>query len=211
MVFDVAGALDVRRQRRAALELVEDHLVGLAHHRGEHVQPAAVRHADDDVLHAQRAAALDDLLHAPGPWPRRRRGRTAWCRGSACARKRSKPSALDQLLQDGDLALAGEGDLLVAALDALLQPGLLVGIGDVHVLHADVAAVGAPQDREDLAEGRGLEAQHVVEEDRPVVVALGEAVAGRIELAGVARVTARPSGIEIGRAGARACGRRGSS
>ena len=62
MVFHIARALDVRGQGRAALELVEDHPVGLAHHRGQHVEPPAVGHADDDVLHAQGAAALDDLL-----------------------------------------------------------------------------------------------------------------------------------------------------
>ena len=63
--------------------------------------------------------------------------------GEALVQEALEALGLDQLLQDGDLALRREGDLLVAALDALLQPGLLVGIGDVHVLHADVAAVGA--------------------------------------------------------------------
>ncbi len=79
---------------------------------------------------------------------------------------------LDQLLEDGDLALGGEGDLLVLALDALLQPSLLLRVGDVHVLHAEVSAVGPPQDLQDLADRRGLQAQHVIEEDRPVEVRL---------------------------------------
>ena len=105
---------------------------------------------------------------------------------------------LDQLLQDRDLALGREHDLLVAALDPLLQPGLLVGVGDVHVLHADVAAVGAAQDGDDLADRRGLQAQHDIQEDRPVEVALGEAVAGGIELAGVL-LLGQAQGIEIGR------------
>ena len=42
--------------------------------------------------------------------------------------------------------------------------------------HADVPAVGAAQDLQDLAHGRRLEAQHLVDEDRPVEVGLGEAV-----------------------------------
>src|ERR1700675_1512464 len=43
---------------RAALELVEDGAVRLRQHMGEHVEAAAMRHAQRDVLHAQRAAAL---------------------------------------------------------------------------------------------------------------------------------------------------------
>ena len=157
-----------------------------------------MRHADDDVLHAQRAAALDDLLQRRDHGSRRRPGRSAWCRGSGWCRKRLEALGLDQLLEDGDLALLGEGDLLVAALDALLQPGLLLGVGDVHVLHADVAAVGAAQDLQDLAERRGLQPQHEVEEDRPVEVGLGEAVGRRVEFGGVARRGGDAQRIEVG-------------
>ena len=62
MVFDVARALDFRRIGAAALEFVEELAVGLAHDVGEHVEAAAMGHADDDLLHAELAAALDDLL-----------------------------------------------------------------------------------------------------------------------------------------------------
>src|SRR5436305_14786928 len=62
MVFDVAGTLHVVGGRRAALELVEDDAVRLAHDLRQHIEPAAVRHAEHDLLHAERAAALDDLL-----------------------------------------------------------------------------------------------------------------------------------------------------
>jgi hypothetical protein len=176
---------------------VEDHPIGLAHHRGQHVQAAAVRHADDDVAHAQRAAALDDLLqrrdHALAAVEAEALGA-----GEALVQEALEALGLDQLLQDRDLALAGEDDLLVAALDALLQPRFFGRVGDVHVLHADVAAVGAPQDRQDLAQGRGFQPQHIVEEDRPVVVRLGEAVARRIELGGVALGDREAERIEIG-------------
>ena len=80
-------------------------LVGLAHHRGQHVQPAAVGHADDDVLHAERAAALDDLLQ------RRDQGLAAveaepLGAGEALGQEALEALALDQLLEDRDLALA---------------------------------------------------------------------------------------------------------
>ena len=90
-----------------------------------------------DVLHAELAAALDDLLQ-------RRDQRLAAVEaealgaGDICVEELLEAFGLDQLLEDGDLALAGEGDLLVAALDALLEPGLLRGVGDVHELDADV-------------------------------------------------------------------------
>ncbi len=62
VIFDVARALDLVGRGRAALELVEDDAVRLAHHLGQHVEPAAMRHAEADFLQAELAAALDDLL-----------------------------------------------------------------------------------------------------------------------------------------------------
>ena len=62
MILDVARAFDVVGRGRAALELVEDDVVRLAHDLGEHVEPAAMGHAEHDLLHAELAAALDDLL-----------------------------------------------------------------------------------------------------------------------------------------------------
>src|SRR3546814_9981169 len=62
MVLHVAGATDVLRVRGAALELREDRREGLAEEVGQHVEAAAVRHADDHLLEAEVAAALEDLL-----------------------------------------------------------------------------------------------------------------------------------------------------
>ena len=46
-------------------------------------------------------------------------------------------------------------------------------IGDVHELDAERRAIGALEDLEHLADGRVFEAEHVVDEDLAVVVALG--------------------------------------
>ena len=63
MVFHVARALDFELGlRAAALEFVEELAVGLGHHVREHVQAPAMAHAEHDLLHAELAAALDDLL-----------------------------------------------------------------------------------------------------------------------------------------------------
>ena len=75
-----------------------------------------------------------------------------------------------------------EGDALVRALDALLDPALLGRVGDVHELDAERAAIGPPQDLEHLGDGGELEPEHVVDEDLPAEVGLGEAVGRRVEV-----------------------------
>src|SRR3546814_4044390 len=52
MIFDVARTADILGVGRAAREFVEDRAIGLAHHVGEHVEPAAMRHAEHDLAHA---------------------------------------------------------------------------------------------------------------------------------------------------------------
>ena len=196
MVFDVAGALDLVGLEAAALELVEDRAVGLAHDVGEHREAAAMRHADDDLLEAELAAALDDLLH-------RRDQRLAAVEAEAFGagvfdlEELLEALGLDELVENGAAAALGEDDLLAVALDALLQPGGLFGVGDVHVLEREGAAIGRAQDLHDLAHRAGLKAQHVVEEDRPVHVAGTEAVAFGREF-GMRRVAGQAQRVEIG-------------
>src|ERR1700759_5705877 len=107
---------------------MEDRAVRLAHHLRQHIEPAAMRHADDDLFDAERAAALDDLLE-------RRDHRLAAVEAEALGAGELQVAELleafgfDELVEDRALALAGKVDLLVAALDALLQPGLLRRVG----------------------------------------------------------------------------------
>src|SRR5215813_3209307 len=196
MVLDVARAFDRVRIGGAALEFVEQRAVRLAHHLGQHVEAAAMRHADHDLLHTEIAAALDDLLE-------RRDQRLAAVEAEALGAGELDVAEfleafrLDQLVEDRALAFAREGDLLVGTLDALLDPGLLLRVRNVHELDADGLAVGALQDRDDLAHGRELEAEHLVEEDLAVQVTLAEAVAARIELL-VVPLRLEPERIEIG-------------
>ncbi len=92
------------------------------------------------------------------------------------SRNFSKPSDFDQLVEHGALAFARELNLLVLALDALLDPAFLRGVGDVHELHAQSLAIGAAQDGENFAHGREFEAEHHVEEDLAIEIGFGEAV-----------------------------------
>ena len=66
VVLDVAGAAlgnrGDRLERRGALELGEDRVVGPAQVVREHVQPAAVGHPDHDLARAPRRRELDQLV-----------------------------------------------------------------------------------------------------------------------------------------------------
>ena len=68
------------------------------------------------------------------------------------------------------------------AFDTLLNPGALDGIGNVHVLDADGAAISAPQNVEHLTQSGEFKPEHTADINGPVVVDLGEAIAGRPEL-----------------------------
>src|SRR5215218_84478 len=61
VVLDIAGALD-RTRVQIALELAEDLLIGLADNVGQHVEPAAVWHADADFLKAGFSSLLAHLV-----------------------------------------------------------------------------------------------------------------------------------------------------
>ena len=196
MVLHVAGALDLAGNERAALELVEQRAMRLAHHLAEHVEAAAMGHAEHDFLGAERAAALDDLLE-------RRDHRFAAVETEALGAgvfdvdELLEAFGLDQLLQDRALAFVREGDFLVRTLDALLQPRLLRRVGDVHEFVADGRAISAAQDREHLENGRIFEAEHVIDEDLAIVVAVLETVARRVQLL-VIHASLDAERIEIG-------------
>jgi hypothetical protein len=59
---------------------------------------------------------------------------------------------------------------------SVLNPCPLLGVGDVHVLGADMAAIGLLENVEDLLERREFETEDAADIDRTVVVPLGEAV-----------------------------------
>ena len=186
VVFHVTGAEFPGALGRAALEFVEDLLVRLAHHGRQHVEAPAVRHADHDFLHAERAAALDDLFQ-------RRHRRFAAVEAEALgARITLVQEALegfrfDQLGEDRLLALIGEGDTLVRTLDPLLQPGFLFRIGDVHELDAERRAIGPLQDLQHLRHGRRFEAEIAVDIDLAAHILGLVPIGGRVKLGLVLR------------------------
>ena len=195
MVLDVSRGVDPRRERRCATELGEDRFQGLVEHIGEHVQPATVGHGQQDLLETERAAALDDLLDG------RDHGFAAFQTEALGAGKAAGQVPLERLgvrqtFENRAFPEIREIGTRVLVLDPALNPGLPVGILNVHELHADRPGVGFLQDSHDLAKGGPLEAQHVIDEDRPVVVRRREAVGGRVQFR-VRRHRREPERIQV--------------
>ncbi len=186
MIFDVAGAFDRVGIDRAALEFVEQRAMRLAHHLGQHVETAAMRHADDDFLHAEIAAALDDLLE-------RRNQRFASVEAETLGAGELRVAELletfgfDELVEDRAPALAGERDFLIRPLDAFLDPGFLRRIGDVHEFDAERLAVSALADRDDFAKVAVFQTEHMIEKYLAVEIGLRKTIRARVELFAVAR------------------------
>ncbi len=147
-------------------------------------------------LIAEVSAALDDLLE-------RRDHRLAAVETEALGAgvldvaKLLERLGLDELAQDRLASFDCEVDALLGPLYALLNPALLRRIGDVRELHADLAAIRAPQNGEDLAHRRRLETHHPIDEDRTVEVSVRKAVCFGQKLAVHAPV-GKTQGIEIG-------------
>ena len=99
---------------------------GLLHHVDQHVQPAAMRHADGDLLHAAPAPRSRSPSAGPGWCSRRPPARSAWwrrIRGRRTPRSpRPRSAAPGWRAWPSGSKARGPG----RALDPLLDPGLLV-------------------------------------------------------------------------------------
>ena len=110
----------------------------LAQRIDQHVQAAAVGHADHDLLHAADAGFLDQFVH------RGDEALAAFQRKTLLADVLGVQEALQAFggrhaLEDVLLLLGGEVRLAADRFELLLPPALLVLVADVHVLGADGA------------------------------------------------------------------------
>ncbi len=184
------------------LELGEQVLGLFAQRVDQHVQAATVGHADDDFLHALFAGALDELVH------RGDEGLTALQRKTLLADVFGVEESLQtfcgcQALENVLLLLGTEGRLGADGLQAFLPPAFFGGVGDVHVLGADAAAVRLTQGLHDFAQGHvlGLGEIGVGRRERDVHVRLGEVVERRIKFRDPGAFLAL-EGVKVGPAGA---------
>ena len=182
MVLHIARTADVFRVGAATRKFVEDNLVGFAHHVGEHVEPAAVGHAVDDLANTLLAAVFDDSFQ------RRDHGFAA-IEAEALgpdvflAEERFILFAADNRREDGALALVGELDGFFGRLEPFLQEAALDGVRNMHVFQADIAAIGMPQRIVEFADGYPAEAEDTADIDFQILFTL-EAVALEREVFG---------------------------
>ena len=139
--------------RPLALELAQDRVVRAPDDVGQHVQPAAVRHADARPRCAPSAAASSIASSSIGTsrsspsmencfWPRKRLRRYA-----------SKPSTSLRRSSRRRCSSSPSGVAVAARLDRLAQPHALLVVVDVLDLVGDRAAVGLVQPVEHVLEG----------------------------------------------------------
>ena len=144
VVLHVAGAAlrrgGVDGERLLALELGQDRLVGPADRVREHVQAAAVGHAEHDLAGARRPRPARSPRRASARARRGPRSRTASCRGTPCAGSSRAPRPRTGARAAAASLLGVERLAVGARLDRLAQPDALLVVGDVLDLVGDRAA-----------------------------------------------------------------------
>ncbi len=150
VVFDIPGEFPLVGKGMASLELVEDVLGRLAQDVGEHVEPAAMGHADHDLLDPLAAGALDEIVQ------QRDQG-LAPLQGEALLAHVPGMQVFLDAFGGGEHGQQpppiGGGELgpRPEALDTFLDPALLLGVGDMHVLRTHGSAIGLPHQGDDVA------------------------------------------------------------
>ena len=155
-----------------------------------------MRHADHQFAHPQRRTAPQDRFQ-------RRHQRFAALDaeplgpGVAAVEKALEGFGDRQDFQDFLAVGRRQRRTALARLEFLLDPGALGRHLDVHVFDADLAAIGLPQHRDDLAQAGPLPPEHIVEKDFAVEIGLAEAVAAVIEF-GIGPALVEAERVEIG-------------
>ena len=184
------------------VELGEQILGHLAQGVDQHVEPAAVGHADDHLLHAVGAGALHHFVH------RRDEALATFQREALLAdvlgvQEALQPFGGGQPVEDVLLLVDREIGLAADAFEPLLPPALFGRIGAVHELGTDRAAVGLAQRLHDLAQRHvlGLAEVRVRGAELDVHVGLAQVVERRLQL-GDLRTLGALERIEVGPAAA---------
>ena len=189
--------------RRGVVELGEQHRGHLAQRVDQHVQAAAVGHADHDFLHAGFTGAIDQLVHGDDE------ALAAFQREALLAHVLGVQEPLQalgsrQAFQHVLLLVGRELRVGAHTLQLLLPPALFRLVGDVHVLCADGAAVGLAQGVQQVTQRH-----HVLAEERVagvehrLHVGVGEAVEGRLQfrdrraLAALERIQVGPACADV--------------
>ena len=153
VVLDVAAALAF--VLTLVEELGEDLRGRLLHHVGQHVEAAAVRHADDDLDDVGARGALDQAIQqrdeALGALQREALGPE-----ELVVQELLEDLGVDHLLQEVPALLVRQSQAVARALHAVLQPAAQLDVVQVRQLDADVAAIGLAQQLDQVAQGGAI-------------------------------------------------------
>ena len=150
MILDVTHR---SRLHQASLELVEQVTRLLAEDVDQHVQPAAVRHADYRLDHAVGASTLQRFVQHRNQAVRAFEAEPLGSR-ILCVKILLEALGGRQPLQHDAFLGRVQRGIRARRFHAPAHPQLFGGIGDVHVLDPDRRAVGAFEGIQDVAQAR---------------------------------------------------------
>ncbi len=185
VVLHVAGR-SVLVVLELAFELVEQLARVLAEGVDQHVQTAAVGHADHHVLDAILAGAADDGVH------HRDQRVAAFQREALLADVLGVQVALQafgrgQALQGAALGVSVQLVVAAGCFQLLVDPLALLDLGDVHELRTDRAGVGRLQACQQVAQLHARLATDAAGAELAVEVGIGQAVERQAQVRGVDR------------------------
>ena len=156
-----------------------------------------MRHADDNILNAQRTATFDDLFQCGDQCLAAIQTETL-CAHVFNMQEFFKTFGFDQFVQNRLTSFAGKGDFFAKSFDPLFQPCGLFGVRDMHVLQRECAAIGSAHDINDLAHGCDLQSQDIVQENWAIHVRICKPIILWIKRCFSILGVAHAKGIKIG-------------
>ncbi len=180
MILHVAVAKDGFRDV-VFVEFGEELAAGLPERVDENVEPPAVGHADDDLLHAVGGAGLQQGVENGDEGLAALKGK-ALLTDIAGVEESFEGFGGDDFLEDAALLFRGEDGLVAVAFHPVAEPAADGEVHDVHELDAEGAAVGFAKEGEDVAEGARSAAAEGAGVKDLVEIGIGEAEGGEGEI-----------------------------
>ena len=143
MILHIAVAVHRLRQK-ILLELSENLIDGLAQNVGQDVEPAAMRHADNDFADQVVGRPLDDGFQDGNKRLGAFQGK-ALLTGEARLQKMLEKLGVMKALENLEFLGVVEAGPIATRLHAFLEPTADACVLNVHVLNADGAAVSVTQ------------------------------------------------------------------
>lgn len=175
--------LDIPLADKMELDIVgklgENVFQRLAEDVGQHVETAAMSHAEHQITNLQRGRLVHHAIEHGDDHLAAFQGK-ALLTEELAMQKGLEQGRLLQLAQDSQLFLPLEGGPVAARFHPLQQPLPFGGVLDVHEFNADGPAVGLPQVRDDLLQ-RNVPLRQVAGIEDPLQVGLFEAEGSNIQ------------------------------